>query len=73
MFSPEVVKVYRSDASFLLVKFKDPAVSFAKLLKSGIVVRDRSKAKGCEGCFRIAVGTRRENNALLSALGVDIK
>jgi histidinol-phosphate aminotransferase len=63
-----VEKVYPSDANFLLVKMHDPVGIYKKLLKQGIVVRDRSKVELCEGCLRITVGTAEENQTLLNAL-----
>ena len=39
-----------------------------RLLKEGIVVRDRSKVELCEGCLRITVGTEKENAELIEAL-----
>jgi histidinol-phosphate aminotransferase len=41
---------------------------YKKLLAMGIVVRDRSKVELCEGCLRITVGTKEENQTLLYAL-----
>jgi histidinol-phosphate aminotransferase len=32
------------------------------------VVRDRSKVELCEGCLRITVGTKHENDQLIEAL-----
>ena len=63
-----VEKVYPSDANFLLVKFKDTANLFQFLLDCGIVARDRSKEKWCEGCIRLTVGTPDENEMLVKAL-----
>ena len=63
-----VEKVYPSDANFLLVKMNDAVVIYKKLLAMGIVVRDRSKLELCEGCLRITVGTKEENQTLLYAL-----
>jgi histidinol-phosphate aminotransferase len=63
-----VVKVYPSDANFVLVKMNDAVDVYKKLLAMGIVVRDRSKIELCEGCLRITVGTKEENQALLYAL-----
>jgi histidinol-phosphate aminotransferase len=64
----EVVKVYPSDANFLLVKFKDAAGLYKYFVKQGIVVRDRSNVVLCEGCLRITVGTPQENQKLLGSL-----
>lgn len=66
---PVTLKVYPSDANFLLVKVTDPVAVYTYLLGQGIVVRDRHKVELCEGCLRITVGTEAENAALLSALG----
>jgi len=63
-----VEKIYPSDANFLLVKMNDPVDIYKKLLKKGIVVRDRSRVELCEGCLRITVGSPDENKALLYEL-----
>ncbi len=38
------------------------------LVSEGIIVRDRSRVPGCEGCLRITIGTPRENDRLLCVL-----
>lgn len=68
---PWVVKVYPSDANFLLVKLTDPAAAYRRLLDEGVVVRDRSKVAGCDGCLRITIGTPAENARVLEVLGAD--
>ncbi|WP_299822197.1 histidinol-phosphate transaminase [uncultured Pontibacter sp.] len=60
--------VYPSDANFILVKVKDANRLYNYLLDKGIVVRNRSALKGCEGCLRISVGTLEENQELLNAI-----
>src|ERR1700744_5038892 len=65
---PFVLTVYPSDANFLLVKTTDAHGLYESLLKTGIVVRDRSKVELCEGCLRVTVGTERENEELLNVL-----
>lgn len=64
----EVVKIYPSDANFLLVKFKDASRLYKYFVEQGIVVRDRSNVVLCEGCLRITVGTPQENQKLLGSL-----
>ena len=64
----EVVKIYPSDANFLLVKFKDASGLYKYFVDQGIVVRDRSNVVLCEGCLRITVGTPLENSKLLESL-----
>ncbi|TCS87376.1 histidinol phosphate aminotransferase [Anseongella ginsenosidimutans] len=65
---PFVQKVFPSDANFLLVKTLDPKAVYRHLVKEGIVVRDRSRVKLCEGCLRITVGTPEENAELRDSL-----
>lgn len=65
---PVVLKVYPSDANFLLVKVTDPRRIYEAMLREGIVLRDRSNVTLCEGCLRITVGTAAENDALLDVL-----
>ncbi|HMI63519.1 MAG TPA: histidinol-phosphate transaminase [Puia sp.] len=65
---PLVLKVYPSDANFLLVKMNNARGIYESLLEDGIVVRDRSKVELCEGCLRITVGTEKENAELVEAL-----
>lgn len=63
-----VRRVYSSETNFLLVEFSDPQLVCASLREKGIIVRDRSKLVGCEGCVRISVGTESENELLLAEL-----
>lgn len=61
------MKVYPSDANFILVETKENV--FEKLLDAGILVRDCSDFKNLgKGFIRIAIQTRRKNKILLSAL-----
>lgn len=65
---PEVKGIYSSDANFLLVRFDNPDEVYGRLLAGGVIVRNRSKVPGCEGCLRITVGTPVENDRLLRLL-----
>ena len=65
---PEVKGIYSSDANFLLVRFDNPDEVYDRLLAGGVIVRNRSKVSGCEGCLRITVGTPSENDRLLRLL-----
>lgn len=61
--------VYPSFANFLLIKIGDRAKEICKKLKDkGIIIRDRSSKKYLEGCVRITVRSRQENDQLLRAL-----
>lgn len=65
---PMCIKVYPSEANFLLVKFNDAMAIYNYLLTKGIIVKDCSKIEQCGDCLRIAVGSKIENNELLAAL-----
>ncbi len=63
-----VQKIYPSDANFLLVRFKNASATFQHLLDQKVIVRNRSNVVLCDDCLRITVGTRQENERLISAL-----
>ncbi|RYZ56149.1 MAG: histidinol-phosphate transaminase [Sphingobacteriales bacterium] len=63
-----VKKVYPSDANFILVEVAEALKTYDYLVELGIIIRDRSKVTLCEGCLRITIGTRQENETLLNAL-----
>jgi histidinol-phosphate aminotransferase len=65
---PIVKKIYPSDANFVLVKTVDAEKIYKFLLNEKIVVRNRNSVELCEGCLRITVGTREENEMLLTSL-----
>ena len=66
---PRVRKVWPSDANFLLVEVDDARGMYDELLVAQVIVRDRSKVLGCEGCLRITVGTAAENEKVLAVIG----
>ena len=66
--SPVVRKVFPTDANFMLARVDDPDGLYNILIDNGIIVRNRSRVKGCEGCLRITVGTPAENDRLISIL-----
>lgn len=65
---PFVVKVYPSDANFLLVKMHDARGIYEYLVENGIIVRDRSKVVLCDDSLRITVGSPEENEILMEKL-----
>lgn len=65
---PGVERVYPSDANFLLVRVADADRLYARLVGQGVIVRNRSRVPGCEGCLRITVGTPAENDRLVALM-----
>ncbi len=63
-----VEHIYPSDTNFLLVKVTDAARVYQALIEEAIIVRDRSKVRGCSGCLRISIGTPEENNLLIEKM-----
>ena len=65
---PFVVKIYPSDANFLLVKMHDARGIYEFLVENGIIVRDRSKVILCDDSLRITVGSPEENEILIEKI-----
>jgi histidinol-phosphate aminotransferase len=65
---PAVIKVFPSDANFLLVKTQDGPGMYQFLIGKKIITRDRSKVALCDNSVRISVGTHEENESLIKAL-----
>jgi len=65
---PFVIRVFPSDANFLLVKMFDARGIYDYLVEEGIIVRDRSKVHLCENSLRITIGSSDENNTLIETL-----
>ena len=63
-----VVKVYPSDANFLLVKVDNAIVRYHQLVEHKIIVRNRTNLPLCENCLRFTVGTKEENKKLMNTL-----
>lgn len=60
--------VYPTDANFFLAEVTDATKIYNYLISKGIVVRNRTNVQLCMNCLRITVGSKNENNELLSAL-----
>ncbi len=63
-----IMKVYPSDANFLLVKVDNAIVRYNQLVEYGIIVRNRTNQPICENCLRFTVGTKEENKKLMKTL-----
>ena len=65
---PICKRVYPSETNFLLVKFENAQALYKYLSDRGIMVKDCSDMPLCGNCLRITIGSKPENNELLSAL-----
>ena len=65
---PICEQIFPTDANFFLTRVTDATKVYNYLVDRGIIVRNRSRIQLCQNCLRITIGTRSENNELLSAL-----
>jgi histidinol-phosphate aminotransferase len=65
---PCVIKVYPSDANFLLVKVTEPQKLYNFLKEHKLIIRDRSRVSLCMGCLRITIGSEAENSRLIELM-----
>lgn len=65
---PICEKVYPTDANFFLARMTDAQAIYDYLVREGIIVRNRTRISLCQNCLRVTIGTKGENNELLSAL-----
>jgi histidinol-phosphate aminotransferase len=65
---PICEQIFPTDANFFLARVTDANKIYNYLVDKGIIVRNRTRIQLCNNCLRITIGTRTENNELLSAL-----
>ena len=65
------VEAFASGANFILMRFHRHGAQeiWRRLLDAGVLVRDCSGWPGLDGCLRVTIGRRPENDRLLAALG----
>src|SRR3546814_862502 len=65
---PGVRRVYPSQGNFLLVRFADADMAYARLLAAGVVVRDMRQLPQLDDALRITIGTPVQNDVVVSTL-----
>ncbi|HMK22195.1 MAG TPA: hypothetical protein VK466_07650, partial [Terriglobales bacterium] len=56
-------------ANFVLMRLGDANAEFVVGMRQrGILVRDRSRDPGCQGCVRITLGATQQNERLLATM-----
>lgn len=63
-----IERIFPSDANFILIKVDDANLRYNQLIQAGIVVRNRTNQPLCKNCLRITIGTKEENNQLITTL-----
>ena len=61
-----VLKIFPSDTNFLLVRFKDAEAIYQALISKSVIVRNRNNL--VNGCLRISIGTKLEQEKLITEL-----
>ncbi len=64
----KVLKLYPSDANFLMIQVADSETAYEFLKSQGLLVRRISAHSLVENCLRVSVGTATENQQLIKAL-----
>jgi histidinol-phosphate aminotransferase len=68
-FALHAIAYWPSRANFVLAQFGESRVPFVDAMRErGILVRDRNKDYGCEGCVRITAGTSKQTLLLLESM-----
>ena len=65
---PCIRRVFPSEANFILIKVDDADGLYGHLLEDGVIVRNRNKVAGCQGCLRITIGLKEENDRMLESI-----
>lgn len=63
-----IERIFPSEANFILIKVDDATLRYNQLIQNGIVVRNRNNQPLCDNCLRITIGTKEENNQLITTL-----
>ncbi len=66
--SPNVLRVWPSEANFILVEFEDAALALSRSRGARLLIRDVRGYPGLGRCLRITVGSPEQNTRLLDAL-----
>jgi histidinol-phosphate aminotransferase len=66
--SPLVDKVWPSDANFLLFDCRDAEAFLQRAIAGGLIVRDLRSNPALPNSLRVSVGTRAQNDALLTSV-----
>ncbi|MEX2553303.1 MAG: histidinol-phosphate transaminase [Actinomycetota bacterium] len=61
---------FPSDANFILFRCESRLASdmWQDLLNAGVLVRDFSETPGCEGCLRVSIGTKEQDERFLETI-----
>ena len=69
------ITAFPSRANFILFRCDAKPANdvWSALLDKGVLIRDFSDTQGCEGCLRVSVGTREQNERFLETLSTVLR
>lgn len=70
--APGVLRVYPSQANFLLVRFDRAQATFDRLLDAGVVVRDLRASPRLGDALRISIGSADQNEIVMALLQEEV-
>jgi len=65
---PAVLRLYRTDANFILFQVDNADKLYNFFVKNEVIVRNRTNLPGCKNCLRVTIGTSEENDRFLHVL-----
>ncbi len=63
-----IEKIFDTQSNFVLIRTAVANDLYDKLVEGGVIVRNRSKVRGCENTLRITIGTEAENDRMLKII-----
>ncbi len=63
-----VERVFDTEANFVLIRTQHANELYDRLLEGGVIVRNRSRVRGCENTLRITIGTAAENDRMIEII-----
>jgi len=67
------LRVFPSETNFILFEVRDAEKVYTALLDHGVLIRRQDHLPQLEGCLRVAIGTKEENDMFLLALKESLK
>lgn len=63
-----VMKVYPTDANFILFRVEDADKVYKKMTDKNVIIRNRANQVNLKGCLRVTIGKPEENDKFLTTL-----
>ncbi len=63
-----IERIFDTQSNFVLIRTAMANDLYDKLVEGGVIVRNRSKVRGCENTLRITIGTEAENDRMLKII-----